>query len=217
LKTALRKIALTDSLSHLLETASRRHSHLCPRQVLGVRIGLYGMKAINLKSPIDKERGLVIVESDGCFTDGIAAAAGCSVGNRTLRVEDYGKIAATFIDITSGRAVRLAPRLDVRQRALAYAPAELCHYSAQLHAYQIMPDDELLSSQPVQIGKALQDWLGRPGLRVNCAQCGEEIINEREILVSGITLCRACAGQAYYDAETQEPIASQIEHPTLYG
>ena len=33
----------------LLEKSSQHHSHLCPRQILGVRIGLAGMAALGLE------------------------------------------------------------------------------------------------------------------------------------------------------------------------
>ena len=69
------------------------------------------------------------------------------MGHRTLRVEDLGKIAATFTDLKSGTSLRLAPKLDIRTRALDYAPEEKRRYFAQLKGYQVMPDEELFSFQ----------------------------------------------------------------------
>ena len=94
----------------LLEKAANDHHHLCPRQVLGVRIGLAGMNALGFVEPPTNKRLLLISETDGCFVDGLWAATNCSVGHRTLRVEDYGKTAAVFVDVISGRAVRVARR-----------------------------------------------------------------------------------------------------------
>ncbi len=100
-------------LQALLERSSRNHDHLCPRQILGVRIGLAGLKSLGFsKPPVDK-RLLVILETDGCFADGVIAATGCTVGHRTLRVEDYGKAAAVFVDTETSRAFRLAPALGL--------------------------------------------------------------------------------------------------------
>lgn len=186
------------SLSDYLQKSSRDHSHLCPRQILGVRLGLLGMKALGFDVPPDKKRLLVIVESDGCFADGVTAATDCTVGHRTLRVEDYGKTAAVFVDTVTGQAVRVAPALDIRQRAYAYAPDEPRHYFAQMQAYQVMPDDEMFTVAPVALKTPIEAIVSRPGIRVNCEVCGEEIINEREVKREGLTLCRACAGQAYY-------------------
>lgn len=185
-------------LSDLLQKSARNHSHLCPRQILGVRLGLLGMKALGFDSPPPKKRLLVIVETDGCFADGVTAATDCTVGHRTLRVEDYGKTAAVFVDTHTGRAVRIAPALDVRQKAYAYAPDEPRHYFAQMQAYQIMPDEEMFTVTEVTLTTPVEAIISRPGVRVNCDVCGEEIMNERETHHEGLILCRSCAGQAYY-------------------
>ncbi len=186
-------------IQKLLEASTRKHSHLCPRQILGVRIGLAGLAALGLTADeVARKRLLVIAETDGCFIDGLIAATGCEFGHRTLRAEDYGKIAATFIDIKTERAYRLAPALDVREKAYAYAPDETRHYFAQLQAYQVMPNDDLLTLREVNLTQPVSQIVSRPGVRTNCALCGEEIINEREIRRDGMILCRACAGYGYY-------------------
>jgi len=186
------------NLQLILNLSSRNHDHLCPRQILGVRLGLAGMNALDFDTPPAKKRLLVIVESDGCFTDGLSAATNCTVGHRTLRVEDYGKTAATFVDTQIGRAVRVAPALDIRQRAYAYASDEPRHYFAQMQAYQVMPDEEMFTITEVGLVTSIEAIISRPGIRVNCDLCSEEIINEREVHREGFTLCRACAGEAYY-------------------
>jgi formylmethanofuran dehydrogenase subunit E len=188
----------SESLEKLLQTSSARHSHLCPRQVLGVRMGLYGAALLGLELPVSDKRLWVIVETDGCFADGIEVSTGASVGHRTLRVEDYGKVAATFVDAETGEAVRVAPRLDVRQRAPFYVTDEPRQYFAQLKAYQGMPDKELFSVQAVRLAPSIEVIISRAGVRVNCAACGEEIINEREVMIDGQPCCRSCAGRAYY-------------------
>lgn len=200
-------LAASAALHEILERSALRHSHLCPRQVLGARAGLAGLQALGIAPSRANKSLLIIAETDGCFVDGLEAAAGCSVGHRTLRVEDYGKIAATFVDRISGRAVRVAPAPDVRRRAADYAPREKRHYFAQLFAYQVMPDSELLSIQEVSLLMPVSALISRPGVRVNCTACGEEIINGREVIQDGRTLCRACAAGAYYQAAVQNPVA----------
>ncbi len=203
-------------LTDLLEKSSRHHSHLCPRQILGVRMGLLGMKMLGFDSPPDKKRLLVIVESDGCFADGIIAATDCTVGHRTLRVEDYGKTAATFVDTQTGRAIRVAPSLDIRQKAYAYAPDEPRHYFAQMQAYRIMPDEEMFTLAEVTLNTSIEAILSRPGVRVDCDVCGEEIINEREVIRGGLTLCRACAEGGYYHiADRDALLLDHIQHETV--
>ena len=192
-------IAVTD-LQAILQVSAARHKHLCPRQVLGARIALAGAAVLGLDLPRADKRLLVIVETDGCFADGVEVATGCTVGHRTLRVEDYGKMAATLIDVKSNHAVRLAPQLDIRERAHAYAPSEKRHYFAQLQGYQRMPTAELLTMQVVILTTPVEALVSRPGVRVNCAQCGEEIINERELCIERQLLCRSCAGNGYYQS-----------------
>ena len=191
---------LNTQLHDLLKQSSARHDHLCPRQVLGVRMGLAGLAAIGLEAPMPHKAALVILETDGCFADGVEVASGAVVGHRTLRLVDQGKIAATFANVESGQTVRLAPSLDVRQRALRYAPEIKKKYYAQLKGYQIMPETELFTFQEVELNPALKMIISRPGLRAKCANCGEEIINERQVCVDGKVLCRTCAGQRYYNS-----------------
>jgi len=203
---------MTD-LQTLLELSASRHTHLCPRQVIGVRLGLAGAAALEIEVPQKKKSLLVIVESDGCFADGVEVATGCTVGHRTLRVEDYGKIAATFIDTKLGHAVRVAPQLDVRQKALDYAPDQKKRYFAQLDGYQVIPIEELFFIENVQLTTPLTEIISRAGVRVNCDICGEEIINEREICYENKVLCKSCCGTSYY--QIIEPSFSQQPQPSF--
>ncbi|MBN8655685.1 MAG: TraR/DksA C4-type zinc finger protein [Anaerolineae bacterium] len=182
----------------LLEKSMRDHDHLCPRQILGVRIGLAGMKALGFSEPPEKKQLLVITETDGCFVDGVIAATHCTVGHRTLRVEDYGKVAATFVDTQTGFAVRLSPLLNIRERAAAFVPEEPRHYFAQMQAYQSMPDEDMFAVTEVELATSIQEIISRPGMRVNCDVCGEEIMNEREIHSDGQILCRGCYSHGSY-------------------
>ncbi len=188
----------TRSLSDLLAASAQRHRYLCPRQVLGARMGLLGAQLLGIDLPDLDKRLLVIIETDGCFADGMAAATDCSIGARTLRVIDHGKVAAVFVDIDSHRAVRIAPHAQSRQRARGHAPWAPSKWHAQLEAYQVMPDEELFTMQSIELTVSLEKLLSKPGHKALCDQCGEEIINEREMVQDGRTLCRACAGDSYW-------------------
>jgi formylmethanofuran dehydrogenase subunit E len=181
----------------LQETAAR-HRHLCPRQVLGARMGLLAGVLLGLDLPQTDKRLLTIVETDGCAADSVAVATNCWVGRRTLRVVDFGKVAATFVDTQTGRAVRIVPRREARDLAGRYAPETRNKWEAQLLGYQRMPDDQLLMTTPVSLTISLEKILSRPGVKAICEVCGEEIINEREVILEGTLLCRACAGERYY-------------------
>jgi formylmethanofuran dehydrogenase subunit E len=186
------------SLSDLLEQSSALHQHLCPRQVLGVQMGRFAGDLLGLDLPQNDKRLLTIVETDGCFADGVAVATNCWVGRRTLRIEDYGKAAATFIDSHTRAAIRIAPHPGARHLAHEYAPEVHNRWEAMLLGYQRMELADLFVMQSVELLTPIEAIISRPGHRVNCAYCGEEILNEREVVREETILCRACAGEAYY-------------------
>lgn len=186
------------TLEQLLATSGAWHKKLCPRQVLGVRMGMLAGELLDLDLPQSDKRLLVIVETDGCATDGISAATGCWVGHRTMRVEDLGKVAATFVDTATERAIRIVPRLEARTLAREYAPEAKKRWQAQLVGYQRMPYDLLLAWQDVTLTTPVEALVGCAGVHVICEMCQEEIINGREVVHEGSILCRTCAGQAYY-------------------
>jgi len=188
----------SEKLQAILHESVSHHDHLCPRQILGARLGLAGLSALGFKEPPSQKRLLVITETDGCFVDGLSAATKCAVGHRTLRVEDFGKTAATFIDTQTGKAVRVSPTLDIREKVDIYAKNNSYHYLAQLQAYQIMPDAEMFNVAQVILKNSIEEIVSRPGMRVICEKCGEEIMNEREVRKDGLSLCLSCAGESYY-------------------
>jgi formylmethanofuran dehydrogenase subunit E len=187
-------------LQSLLHACASTHHHLCPRQVLGVRMGLLAGRWLGLHLPRRDKRLLAIVETDGCLIDGIAVATGCRVGRRTLRVLDYGKMAATFVDIPSERALRVTPHPNCREAAACYAAEATGRWEAYLVGYQRMPDEILLVAEAVTLTTPLAQLLSREGVRVRCEVCGEEVFNEREVWQAGQRVCRTCAGETYYRA-----------------
>lgn len=191
-----------DDLTRFLEISASQHNHLCPRQVLGVRMGMLAAKLFALTLPQENKRLLAFVETDGCLVDGIAAATGCTAGHRTMRIVDYGKTAVTFVDTNTETAYRVHPHPQVRERARLHQPEARSRWHAQLEAYKTLPDELLLVWQPVMLNESLAAIISRPGVRVNCDRCGEEIINEREVVQVGQVLCRACAGESYYTVLT---------------
>lgn len=185
-------------LDEFLQDSAVHHALLCPRQVLGARMGMLAASLLDLDLPQLDKRLLTIAETDGCLLDGLSASTGCYAGRRTLRVEDFGKIAATFVDTRTENAVRIAPRSEARALAWQYATEESNRWQAQLLGYQRMPDEDLLSYEWVALRVPITALVGRAGRRVNCDSCGEEIINQREVIWESKILCRGCAGQAYY-------------------
>lgn len=163
-----------------------------------MRLGLYAGELLGVELPRRDKRLYVFVETDGCVTDAISVATGCWLGHRTLRLIDHGKIAATVVDTADGRAVRVWPHPAARYRAVAYAAEAPDRWHQQLEGYRAMPSSELLCWAPIRLVIDLDALRSRPGRRVRCAACGEEIINERELLVAGAPWCRSCAGERYF-------------------
>ncbi|MDL2344456.1 FmdE family protein [Deinococcus sp. MIMF12] len=188
-----------ERLPELLEQSAALHRHLCPRQVLGARTGLMAGEWLGLEFPRTDKRVLVFVETDGCFADGVSVASGCWLGRRTLRLVDHGKVAATFVDTRTGRAVRISPRPDLRSRVREGRPEGQKRWDAYMAAYQTWPDEALFNVQPVRLTLDLAALISVAGVRTVCDRCREEIINGREITSSGETLCRDCAGERYWD------------------
>lgn len=186
------------ALDELLRASAAHHHRVCPRQVLGVRIGLLAGRILEVPLPQPEKRLLAIAETDGCFVDGVSAATGCHVGRRTLRVEDYGKTAGTFVDTLTGQSIRIAPRPGIRELAWDYAPAARNRWEAQLSAYQYIPDERLLHWHWVELTVPVTQIVGQAGRRVCCEICGEEIINQREVIRQGSILCRSCADLSYF-------------------
>lgn len=190
------------NIAPFLEQLKPFHDHICPRQVLGIRIGWLVGELLGLKLPQTDKRLFTFVEADGCFADGISIATGCWLGRRTLRLIDYGKIAAVFVDTSTNKAFRVYPHSNAREWSQEYAPHESDRWHTMLRAYQVMPADKLLRWDPVELTVSLAEILSKPGVRAICAQCGEEVINEREINVNGQALCQSCHQGAYYTVTT---------------
>lgn len=185
----------------LLRRSVAFHGHLCPGQVLGVRLAMLGGALLGYDLPLGKtdiKKVVVLVEIDRCAADAIAVAVGVKLGRRSLKFKDYGLMAATFVNLPDGRAFRLAVREDCRARAGRYAPGLPEGAERELQAYQVMPASELFTAARVQVELKPEDLPGVHSLKAVCESCGALIRHRREVLVQGRTLCRVCAGEAYF-------------------
>jgi formylmethanofuran dehydrogenase subunit E len=162
-------------------------------------MGMLAGEIFGLDLPQTDKRLLVIAETDGCTLDGISAATGCYVGRRTLRIEDYGKVAAAFIDTHTGSAIRIVPRADSRTQAAIYACANRNDWEAQVLGYQRIPSEDLFIIQSILLRTPLEKIISRPTAKAICLICGEEVNNEREVILNGQVACRACVGNPYYE------------------
>ena len=188
------------TLPEYLDLAAVAHGHICAGQVLGVRLAMCGLRELGIDDPVAERKRLVTyVEIDRCVTDAVALVAHCRLGKRALKFRDWGKVAATFCDLHTARAVRIAARESSKQAARDMFP-DLPKEEGQQKAYAQLPDDILFSKEWVKVDIHPEDLPGFKGPRVVCAQCGEGINFKREIIRDGRALCRSCAGDKYYSS-----------------
>lgn len=189
------------TLDEYARLAEQAHGHLCAGQILGIRMAMYGLRLLGVDDPAgrDRKRLVTYVEIDRCATDAITVVTGCRLGKRALKFRDFGKTAATFCDLETGRAVRVAAKESSKERARALYPQIPDREQQQMLAYREMPDEELFDCRWVRVTVPPEDLPGFKAPRVECAECGEGISFRREVLRNGRALCRACAGECYYE------------------
>lgn len=190
----------------LLQDSAKIHGHLCPGQVLGVRMSMLGLREIRIEDPKGRDRKSIMtfVEMDRCATDAVQSVTGCSLGRRTMKFLDYGKMAASYLNLKTGKAVRVVAKEESRQRAKQYFPEIANKYEAQLQAYKIMSDGELFDVMEVHVRVNPEDMPGRPLRRIQCDSCGEHVQDFREVYRCGKVLCRPCADAGYYEHPGQD-------------
>jgi formylmethanofuran dehydrogenase subunit E len=192
------------SLDEYLREAEKAHGHLCAGQVLGVRLAMLGLEKLGIEDPRGKDRKRLVtfVEIDRCATDAIAVVTGCRLGKRALKFRDWGKMAATFVDLGTkdgtGKAIRIAAKESSKTLARAMHPEIESKNQQQMLAYREMPEDDLFTKQWVKVELPAEEFPGYKGERIVCAECGEGVNFRREVVRDGRVLCRACSGERYY-------------------
>jgi len=189
------------TLDEFLADAAQAHGHLCAGQVLGVRMAMLGLEKLGIEDPRGKDRKRLVtfVEIDRCATDAVAVVTGCRLGKRALKFRDWGKVAATFIDVASGRAVRIAAKESSKQLARQAHPELADKNQQQMLAYRELATEDLFDVRWVKVALGPEEFPGYKGERTVCALCGEGINFRREVQRDGKTLCRSCAGESYYE------------------
>jgi formylmethanofuran dehydrogenase subunit E len=189
------------TVDSLLEECGKLHGHICPGQLLGVRMALLGCKLIGLDEPrgADRKKLIVWVEIDRCMTDALSAVTGTRLGRRTMKFVDYGKVAATFLNTVTGQAVRIVARDESRELADARHPQVESKKERQLLAYREASDDEIFKIEQVQVEYNEMDQPGRARRRVTCSSCGEGINDGKDVKgTAGNALCIPCSSGGYY-------------------
>jgi formylmethanofuran dehydrogenase subunit E len=186
------------NLQELLEEAKQFHGDLCAGITLGTRMAVLGLTALGIDDPKgqDRKRLIVYVETDRCASDAILSVTGCHPGKRSMKILDYGKMAATFINIETGKAVRVV--VKDKDRDKEYTP-EMVDATPHTEAYAMAPAEDLFEIAEVSVDLKPEDLPGKPLRIVTCSSCGERVMDMREVVQDGKTLCRPCAeGKRYY-------------------
>ena len=176
-----------NNYEELLAEAGKFHGDICRGIQIGTRMTMCGLKRIGLADPLgaDRKRLIVFVEIDRCATDAIMALTGCRPGKRTMKIRDYGKMAATFINLESGRAVRVGTKPN----------KESGNDKPDLAG---IPDEELFSILDVEVALRPEDMPGKPLRNRQCARCGATVLDGREIESQGEALCKPCFERSDY-------------------
>ena len=172
-----------NSLDEYLRDAEQAHGHLCAGQVLGVRLAMLGLQKLGIDDPRGKDRKRLVtfVEIDRCATDAVGVVTGCRLGKRALKFRDWGKMAATFVDVSSGKAVRVAAKESSKELARQMHPEIEDKNQQQMLAYREMSDDDLFATQWVKVDLPPEEFPGYKGDRVVCEVFGEGISFRREV------------------------------------
>jgi len=188
------------SLDEYLRDAEQAHGHICAGQVLGVRLAMFGLQQLGVDDPQGKDRKRLVtfVEIDRCATDAVSVVTGCRLGKRALKFRDWGKMAATFVDVQTGKAIRVSAKESSKALARQMHPEIANKNQQQMLAYREMSDADLFAAQWVKVDLAPEEFPGYKGERIVCDQCGEGINFHREVRRDGKTLCQNCAGDSYY-------------------
>jgi formylmethanofuran dehydrogenase subunit E len=191
-----------ESFEELLALAEAAHGHLCAGQILGVRMAMLGCRRLGIGEPRgrDRKRLVTYIEIDRCATDAIGVVTGCRLGKRALKFRDWGKMAATFIDLvpddsSQHRAIRIAARESSKELARALHPEIDNKNRQQMAAYREMPDAHLFTEEWVRVTLPPKEFPGYKGERLACAQCGEGINYDRYIERGGQRICYGCANR----------------------
>jgi formylmethanofuran dehydrogenase subunit E len=197
------KSAGVTSFDELLAGSVAAHGHLCPGQIVGVRLAMLGLRLLDFAAPPtypQLKQLIVFIEMDRCTGDAVAFVTNVKLGRRSLKYVDYGIMAATFVNLQNSRAFRVISTEEARDLAPFYAASGLDKRGQQLEAYRVMPDSVLFRVQEVEVDLTPYDLPGPTRRKVACARCGQVVRDHREVIQNGLALCRPCAGGAYFQA-----------------
>lgn len=201
-----------DEYKILIEKAQKLHGELCPGVIIGTRMSIAAMKKLGMDPLEENDHLIVYVETDRCMPDAVEAITGCTVGRRTLKFRNHGKFVATFIDMKTGKAVRVSAKDDkissypglwnwfdtiIELRKNGKMKDVMGEKKATIKKLSQMPDEELLNLEDVEFEVPKNEIPSMPDHMVICSVCGEHVMDQKELTVNGAHICRACAHELF--------------------
>jgi formylmethanofuran dehydrogenase subunit E len=211
---------MMEGFETLLKGSAESHGHLCPGQVVGVRMAILGCRLLGLDDPRDPDqikKIIIYVEIDRCATDAIAYVTGVKLGRRSLKFADYGIMAATFVNLETGKAYRVVSTEESRDLGDVYAPEIMEKVQRQLEAYKRMPDSVLFRVQEVRVPIDESDLPGPTRHKAVCARCGQVVRDQREVIIENLPVCQPCARGAYFSSVREITLTNMNWDPSSRG
>ncbi len=169
----------------IVELATNLHGHLAPGIALGIRMS--GIALDRIETVRGNKKLIGVSETGRCLADAMQATAGCTLGHGNAMVMEYGKLAITIGRVDTKKGVRVSLREDA-------------YNLSPLMKQWMMRGGKLKHSEEEELGAQLldldQNFENAP--IVKCDACGDLVPDVFVIERDGKTLCKVCAGEAYY-------------------
>ena len=199
-----------DEYETFLKKAKKLHGGVCAGVVMGIMMSLAAMRELGM-DPAEQNKDLIVhVEIDRCMTDGVQAVTGCTLGHRNLKYNDYGKFVATFVNMTTRKAIRVSARDDTCESCFGfwswaenlfkgngeYKPLPTPEDMEEgVEIVSWMPEEELLVLEEVPFKIPENDIPGFPKHITECEICGEHVMDSKELLLDNKIICGSCASK----------------------
>ena len=146
---------------------------------------------------------IVYVENDRCIADAIQILTGTRLGRRSMKLVNYGKMAATFINTETGNAYRIwvSGKINEMIGKMNLDPKEK---ERQFEIVLRSHSEDVVSAQRVTIHIPPEELPGKPKRTVMCVKCREKVMDNKDIMAKGGPICLACAKGPYYRIEEED-------------
>jgi formylmethanofuran dehydrogenase subunit E len=182
---------VTGQATNKLSEVIAFHGHFCPGLTIGYRMALIGLRELGVERARDEEL-VAICENDACGIDAVQYLTGCTLGKGNLILRDNGKQVITFGRRSDNRMIRVSLRHGALDDVEAASPEE--RRRIMIERLQEAPEDRLFEVRWVETALPAKARIFKS---VQCAGCGEGVMEARVRLREGQPLCPDCYGEPY--------------------